>query len=127
MGYPVNSPVENPGSAVAFNFRDISTTIQTILIPGGAKALIISYQLLPGATAVTNQFAKYCIGATSDADAIARLGTATGDGGAFWIRQGETAHEIGFASNSEATRFDFVTEVAVGSEKTIFTVKAVLK
>jgi hypothetical protein len=126
MGYPVNSPVDNPGSAAAFNFRDISTTIQNVSLPSGAKALIVNYQLLPGATAVTNQFAKYVVNASSDADAIARLGTGTGDNGCFWIRQGEPAHEIGFSPGNEATRVDFVTEAAVGAEKTIFTIKAVL-
>lgn len=114
MGYPVNSPSEKAATVGATVIRDLSTTLQTISLPSGAKWVHITYRLLPGATAVANQFAKVCINASSDADATGKLGV---DGSNTPIFQGD---DIAFAAEAGSliTRLDFLAEQAVGAEKT---------
>jgi len=118
----VAAPSDVAGSAVQFIVRDLTTTRQRVSIPTGAKVLAISYRLLPGATAVTNQFAKYVINASSTADADGKLAT---DGAFTPLFQGDD-HVLAFAAGSEATVIDVITEVAVGAEKTVVSIRAVV-
>lgn len=111
-----------PGSGVQFIIRDLTTTRQRVSIPTGAKSLVISYRLLPGATAVTNQFAKYVVNASSTADADGKLAT---DGAFTPLFQGDD-HVLAFADGDEATNIDLITEQAVGAEKTVISIRAVI-
>lgn len=113
-------PSEMPGSAALSIIRDLSTTRQKISLPSGALWAVLSYRLLPGATAVTNQFARFVINAASDADADGRLAT---DGAFFAITQGDDVL-MSAGSASAITRIDVIASAAVGAEKTIFTVSA---
>lgn len=119
-GYPVESPAERAGTLVSVLIRDITTTRQRIVLPSGAKVVSISYKLLPGATAVTNQFLRVVLNASSDADADGKLAT---DGAFIPICQGE---DITIPAESDAliTRIDLITSAAVGSEKTLVRVLA---
>ena len=114
MGLPVNSPSEVAAFVGSTVIRDLSTTLQTINLPTGAKWVQVTYRLLPGATAVTNQFAKLVVNAATDAEAAGKLGV---DGSNMPIFQGD---DIALAAQSDSliTRLDFITEVAVGAEKT---------
>lgn len=116
------SPSDLPGTGVQFIIRDLTTTRQRVSIPTGAKALAISYRLLPGATAVTSQFAKYVVNAASTADADGKLAT---DGAFIPLFQGDD-HVLAFAAGSEATNIDLITEQAIGAEKTVVSIRAVV-
>lgn len=120
MGYPVNAPSELDALLVPVIIRDITTTRQKISLPSGAKWANVSYRLLPGATAVTSQFLKVVINASSDADADGKLAT---DGSFVPVFQGD---DITFSANSASliTRIDVISAVAVGAEKTIVRVLA---
>lgn len=113
-------PSEMPASAALSIIRDLTTTRQKISLPSGALWAVLSYRLLPGATAVTNQFARFVINAASDADADGRLAT---DGAFFAIAQGDDVL-MSAGSASAITRIDVIASAAVGAEKTIFTVSA---
>lgn len=113
-------PSEMPASAALSIIRDLTTTRQKISLPSGALWAVLSYRLLPGATAVTNQFARFVINAASDADADGRLAT---DGAFFAITQGDDVL-MSAGSASAITRIDVIASAAVGAEKTIFTVSA---
>lgn len=114
MGLPVNSPSEVAAYVGSTVIRDLSTTLQTVDLPTGAKWVQITYRLLPGATAVANQFAKCIVNASTDADATGKMGV---DGANLPIFQGD---DIAIAAQSDSliTRLDFITEAAVGAEKT---------
>lgn len=120
MGYPVNAPSELDAALVPAIIRDISTTRKNVALPSGAKWINISYRLLPGATAVSNQFLKACINASSDADANGKLAT---DGAFVPIFQGD---DVTFAARADSliTRIDLITEIAVGAEKTVVRILA---
>lgn len=115
MGYPVNSPSELDAMLVPMIFRDISTTRQKVSLPSGAKWVNVSYRLLPGATSATSQLLKVVLNATSDADADGKLAT---DGAFIPVLQND---DLTFAARADSliTRIDLITEVAVGTEKTI--------
>ena len=114
MGLPVNSPSEVAAFVGSLLIRDLSTTRQTISLPSGAKWVQITYRLLPGATATTNQLAKLVVNAATDSEAAGKLGL---DGANTPIFQGD---DIAFAAQSDSliTRIDVVAEQAVGTEKT---------
>lgn len=118
----VVSPPDRAGDGVQFIIRDLTTTRQRVSIPTGAKALAISYRLLPGATATANQFAKYVVNAASTADADGKLAT---DGAFTPLFQGDD-HVLAFAEGDEATNIDIITEAAVGTEKTVVSIRAVI-
>jgi hypothetical protein len=120
MGYPVNAPSEIDAFLVPSIIRDITTTRQKISLPSGAKWANISYRLLPGATAVANQFLKAVINASSDADADGKLAT---DNTFVPVFQGD---DVTFSAKSGSliTRIDLITEAAVGAEKTVVRVLA---
>lgn len=109
-----------PAALAPYIKRDLSTTMQTVQFASGAKTLTISYRLLPGATAVTNQFAKFVINAASDADAAGKLAT---DGAFVAIAQGDDVI-LTSPSDDPILRIDYLTEQAVGAEKTIFQIVA---
>lgn len=118
MPIPVNSPSEKSAFVGVAILRDLSTTRQSISLPSGAKWVQITYRLLPGATAVANQFAKCVVNASTDAEASGELGI---DGANMPIFQGDDL-AIAAATGSLITRLDFITEVAVGAEKTVLRV-----
>lgn len=113
-------PSEMPGSAALSIISNLTTTRQKISLPSGALWAVLSYRLLPGATAVTSQFARFVINAVSDADADGRLAT---DGAFFAIAQGDDVL-LSASASAPITRIDVIASVAVGAEKTIFTVSA---
>jgi len=117
---PVYGPGEYAASSTVTLKRDLSTTMQTMLYPSGAKWAKLVYRLLPGATAVTNQFAKFVINASSDADATGKLAL---DGAFYPIAQGDE-FDVAAQVSDPILRIDFVAEQAVGAEKTIFSVIA---
>lgn len=116
----VMTPGDLPFTAAVNIARDASTTRQAFKFPTGAKSLAISYRLLPGATAVTNQFMRYVLNAYSDADAVGKLAT---DGAFIPIMQGDD-HLVTAPFSDPILRIDFLTEQAVGVEKTVFQVVA---
>lgn len=119
-GSLVMTTSEVPVATVPSLIRDLSTTRQKLAYPSGAKFVSIMYKLLPGATATANQFAKVVINATSDADADGKLSV---DGSNIVICQGDDL--IVYAStDSPIYRIDVKTEIAVGTEKTVFQVIA---
>jgi hypothetical protein len=109
-------PSELPALLAPSLIRDLTTTIQTINLPSGALWVSMSYRLLPGATAVTNQFAKVVLNASSDADAAGKLAT---DGAFIAITQGDDI-VLSAPANDAITRIDVVSAAAVGAEKTLF-------
>jgi len=119
-GYPVTPPDQQQAALAVFIKRDLTTTMQTQQFASGAKWVTISYRLLPGATAVTNQLAKFVINAASDADATGKLAT---DGAFVPITQGDDIL-ISAPASDPILRIDYLTEQAVGLEKTVFTVMA---
>ena len=121
-GYPVVAPGDRPGAGVQAIIRDLTNTRQSVLFPTGAKVLMVSYRLLPGATAVANQFAKFVVNAESDVDAAAKLAL---DGAFTPIFQGDDI-SLAFSLGSECTRLDIITEQAVGSEKTVVSIRGVV-
>lgn len=115
MGLPVNSPSEVAALVGVAIIRDLSTTRQTVSLPSGAKWCQVTYRLLPGATATTNQLAKLLINAATDSEAAGKLAL---DGANMPIFQGD---DIALAAQSDSliTRIDVVAEQAVGTEKTV--------
>ena len=113
-------PSEMPAAATVALFRDITTTRQATQLPSGALWVAVSYRLLPGATAVTNQFARVVINASSDADANGRLAT---DGAFIPVCQGD---DLLFSASSSdpIERIDVIASAAVGAEKTLLTIVA---
>ena len=111
---------EVPLAIVPALIKDITTSRQTLSYPSGAKSLTITYRLLPGATAVANQYLKFVVNASSDADANGKL---TIDGSHITICQGDDL--VLFATeNSPITRLDLISAIAVGVEKTLVQVLA---
>ena len=119
MGMPVNSPSEVLASLAPFIARNVTTTRQSAQFPSALWATII-YRLLPGATAVTNQILKIVVNAASDADATGKLAT---DGAFIALVQGDD-FTLSAPASDPITRIDFVTEQAVGAEKTIVQILA---
>lgn len=111
---PITAPSEAPAYVGSTVIRDLSTTLQTVTFPTGAKWVQLTYRLLPSATAVANQFAKCVVNAATDAEATGKLGV---DGANMPIFQGDDL-ALSAASGSPITRLDFITEAAVGAEKT---------
>lgn len=98
--------------------RDLSTSRQKILYPSGALWAALSYRLLPGATATTNQFARVVINAASDADADGKLAT---DGAFLVLCQGDDL-VLSAESVAPITRIDVIASAAVGTEKTLLAI-----
>lgn len=119
-GSLVMTTSEVPVATVPALIRDLSTTRQKLAYPSGAKFVSIMYKLLPGATATANQFAKVVINATSDADADGKLAV---DGSNIIVCQGDDLI-VYASSDSPIYRIDVKTEIAVGTEKTVFQVIA---
>jgi hypothetical protein len=80
----------------------------------------IRYNLLPGATAVANQFARVVVNAASDADAAGRLAL---DGAFVALCQGDEIL-LSASDDDPITRIDVVSSAAVGAEKTLLQVLA---
>lgn len=119
-GYPVETAVEQRHALAPSQFRDVSTTRQSVAYPGGARTVVLQYRLLPGATAVANQILKFAINAASDLDAAGKLATS---GAHLLLAQGDDLTLV--ASPSDPIyRLDFQTEQAVGSEKTLLQIMA---
>ena len=119
MATPITDGQANiyPTRALTVNiYRDISTSRQSVQYASGLKLAKFQYKLLPGATAVANQFMKIVVNAASDADATGKLAT---DGAFIPLCQGDSIELIATDSNP-ITRVDFLTEQAVAAEKTIF-------
>lgn len=116
----VAGPAEVAASLAPTLFRDLTTARQSIQYSSGARWVVVTYRLLPGATAVANQFAKLVINAASDADANGKLAT---DGSFIAVAQGDDLI-LAAPYGDTINRLDFLTEQAVGAEKTIFQVLA---
>jgi len=127
-GYPVvtndngfvASPSERPATLTQTHIADLTTTRQRVSFPSGAKWVQISYKLLPGATAVGNQYAKATFNASSTADADGKLATV---GAHVPIFQGDDL-TFSFSDDNLCTVLDVMTVQAVGAEKTIMRVLA---
>jgi len=120
MGYPVNPPSEQQAALTPAIIRDLTTTRQKVAYPSGALWVVLSYRLLPGATAVANQFARVVINAASDADADGKLAL---DNAFMPLCQGDDL-VLSASSTDPITRVDVVTSAAVGAEKTILAINA---
>lgn len=120
MGYPVNPPSEQQAALTPAIIRDLTTTRQKVAYPSGALWLVLSYRLLPGATAVTNQFARVVINAASDADADGKLAL---DGAFMPLCQGDDL-VLSASSTDPITRVDVISSAAVGAEKTVLAINA---
>lgn len=112
MPYPVSSESAN---AVCSAISNLTTTRQKLMYPSGAKWIMASYRLLPGATATAGQYVKMVINAASDADADGKLAL---EGGYIPLFQGE---DLAFDAAS-ITRIDVIAAQAVGAESTILRV-----
>lgn len=114
-GYPVESPAERAAGIVVKTFFDISTTRQKVELPTGAKWVAIRYVLLPGATAVSNQYLKVAFNAASDdhADGLFAIADAH-----IPVFQGEPTIQVPFENGALCTRIDLMTAIVVGAEKT---------
>lgn len=123
MGLPVNSPSEAVAALVPNVIRDLTTTRKKISLPSGALWVVVSYRLLPGATAVTGQIAKFVLNAASDADAEGKLST---DGACIMLAQGDDKI-ISAVSSDPIVRIDIIAEKPVGAEKTIIELLAGVK
>lgn len=115
MGYPVNPPSEQSAALTTAIMRDLTTTRQSVEFPTGLLWAAISYRLLPGATAVTNQFARVVINAASDADANGKLAA---DNSFIPLFQGDDLMLSARASDP-IYRIDVISSAAVGAEKTV--------
>jgi len=117
---PIYAPSELNASLTVPIIRDITTTRQKLSFPSGAKWIHISYRALPGSAAVTNQFLKIVVNASSDADADGKLAT---DNSFIPIFQGD---DMTFSADSTSlvTRVDLIAALAVGAEKTIVRILA---
>lgn len=113
-------PSEMPAIATVSVVRDLTTTRQTMMLPSGALWLALSYRLLPGATAVTNQFARLVLNAASDSDAAGKLAL---DGAFVPLCQGDDLLMTA-GDDDPITRIDIIASQAVGAEKTLLTVLA---
>jgi len=102
------------------HIADLTTTRQRVTFPSGAKWVQLSYKLLPGATAVANQYAKACFNAASTADADGKLATT---GAHVPVFQGDDL-TFSFSDDNLCTVLDVITAQAVGAEKTILRVIA---
>ena len=120
MGYPVNPPSEQQAALTPTIIRDLTTTRQSVSYPSGALWLVLSYRLLPGATAVTNQFARVVINAASDADANGKLAL---DNAFIPLCQGDDI-VLSASAADPITRVDVITSAAVGAEKTLLCINA---
>lgn len=120
MGYPVNPPSEQNAALTSAIVRDLTTTRQSTLYPSGALWAVLSYRLLPGATAVANQFARVVVNASSDADAAGKLAA---DGSFIPLCQGDDIL-LSASAADPITRLDYLTSAAVGAEKTILSINA---
>ena len=118
--FPVNTAVEQPNALAPSQFRDVSTTRQSVAYPGGALSVMLQYRLMPGATAVASQVLRVAINAVSDMDATGKLATA---GGHVLLYQGDDLTLLASPSDP-INRVDFQTEQAVGSEKTTLQILA---
>ena len=116
----VAAPSETPAIPTVSLFRDLTTTRQSIALPSGALWVAISYRLLPGATAVTNQFARVVLNASSDADANGKLAL---DGAFMPVCQGDDVL-MSAGMSDPLTRIDVIASAAVGAEKTLLIVTA---
>ena len=114
MPIPVSS---DSAAAVCSAISNLTTTRQKLAYPSGAKWVMLSYRLLPGATATASQYAKVVINAASDADADGKLALA---GGYIPLFQGE---DLPFDAAS-ITRIDVIAAAAVGTEVTLLRVIA---
>lgn len=120
MGYPVNPPSEQVGVLTAAQISNLTTTRQKISLPSGAVTVTASYRLLPGATAVTGQYAKVALNASSDADADGKLANA---GSHIVLCQGDDL-VVSAESADPITRVDVVAAQAVGAEVTMLQIIA---
>lgn len=114
-GMPVETAAEQRNALAPSQFRDVSTTRQSVAYPGGARSVMLQYRLLPGATATANQLLRVAINAASDLDAAGKLATS---GAYVLLAQGDDLTLIASASDP-IYRVDFQTEIAVGTEKTL--------
>jgi hypothetical protein len=96
---------------------DPTTTRVALSYPSTARWITFRYRNLPGSTAVTGQYIKVVLNATSDADANGKLASVAT---CMVITQGDDV----VLSSAEITRVDFITAQAVGAEKTLFSVMA---
>lgn len=117
---PATPPSEQMAALSSAIIRDLTTTRQKVAYPSGALWLVLSYRLLPGATAVTNQFARVVINAASDADADGKLAL---DNAFIPLCQGDDLL-LSAPLWDPITRVDVVTSAAVGAEKTLLTINA---
>lgn len=113
-GMPVETAAEQRNALAPSQFRDPSTTRQSVAYPGGARSVMLQYRLLPGATATANQLLRVALNASSDLDAAGKLATA---GAHLLLAQGDDLTLIASVADP-IYRVDFQTEIAVGSEKT---------
>lgn len=116
----IASPTERTALLSIALIRDLTTTRQQVALPSGALWVSVQYRLLPGATAVANQFARIVVNAASDADANGRLAL---DGAFIALCQGDELLIAG-QDDDPITRIDVVSSAAVGSEKTLLQVLA---
>lgn len=114
-GMPVETAAEQRNALAPSQFRDVSTTRQSVAYPGGARSVMLQYRLLPGATATANQLLRVALNASSDLDAAGKLATT---GAYVLLAQGDDLTLIASASDP-IYRVDFQAEQAVGSEKTV--------
>ena len=114
-GMPVETAAEQRNALAPSQFRDVSTTRQSVSYTGGARSVMLQYRLLPGATATANQLLRVAINAASDLDAAGKLATT---GAYLLLAQGDDLTLIASASDP-IYRVDFYTEQAVGTEKTL--------
>lgn len=117
----VLGPDQLPAGLDTRVIRDHTTTRQKQEYPSGALWVLVVYRLLPGATAVTNQFLKLVTNATEDADADGKLAT---DGAFVPLFQGHDGIVLVGSRENPITRIDTITEQAVGSEKTVVSIIA---
>jgi len=113
-------PSELAATLTQTHIADLTTTRQRVSLPSGAKWVQISYKLLPGATATSNQYAKVVFNAASTADADGKLATT---GAHIPVFQGDDL-TFTFVEDNLCTVVDVIAADAVGSEKTILRVIA---
>lgn len=109
------APSERAATLVRILILDITTTRQKVEFPSGAKWVHIHYRLLPGATAVANQYLKLLLNAVSDADATGKLAVS---GAHDVVFQNEDLPPFTFSEDNLCRRLDLVSAQAVGAEKT---------
>lgn len=119
-GMPVETAAEQRNALAPSQCRDVSTTRQSVAYPGGARSVMLQYRLLPGATATANQILRVALNASSDSDAAGKLATS---GGYVALCQGDDLTLIA-SSSDPIYRVDFLTEQAVGTEKTLLQILA---